>query len=55
MEWLEQLTRVLITVQQLPAATRHLAVVERPDQLTHLTATVLQKLAAAVRQPVAVE
>ena len=55
MEWLEQLTRVLITVQQLAAATRHLAAVERPDQLTQATATVLQKLAAAVRQPAAVE
>ena len=55
MEWLEQLTQVMTTVQQqLAAAERQHATVEWPDQMTQVTATV-QLLPAAKRHLVAVE
>jgi len=57
LEWLEQLTQVMATVQQkLAAALRQLvAALEWLEQLTQVMATVQQKLAAALRQPTAVE
>ena len=56
MEWLEQLTQVMTTVQQqLAAAGRHLAAVNWPDQLTRVMVTVQQQLPAVKRHLAAVE